>query len=186
MGHSHTNKIGYARVSTTDQDLTTQLGALKKAGCDIIRKEKASGTSRNGREELETVLQFLREGDQLVVTKLDRLGRDLLDLQQICREIEGHGASLSVLDQNVDTSTAAGKAFFAMLGVFAQFENDIRRERQMAGIAKAKLEGKYKGRKRTVDPIEAKALEAEGMTPTEIAKTLGAGRTSVYRALGRI
>lgn len=178
--------IGYARVSTTDQDLTVQREALTRAGCDIIREDKVSGTSRVGRGELDTILEFLRPGDQLVVTKLDRLARDLLDLQVICRDIEQRGASLAILDQHVDTSTAAGRAFFQMLGVFAEFETGIRKERQAAGIAKAKAEGKYKGRKRTVDVAEAKALEADGLTPTEIARRLEVGRTSVYRALGRI
>lgn len=176
-------KLGYARVSTTDQDLTVQLEALKKAGCSVIREEKVSATSRNGRHELLTILQFLREGDQLVICKLDRLARDLLDLKLICKEISEKGASLCILDQAIDTSTAAGEAFLNMLGVFAQFENDIRRERQASGIARAKAEGKYKGRKRTVDPMHAKELAAEGKTPTEIARTLGVGRTSVYRAL---
>lgn len=132
------------------------------------------------------MLQFLREGDQLVVTKLDRLGRDLMDLQQICREIEARGASLAVLDQHVDTSTTAGWAFFQMLGVFAEFENSIRRERQMAGIAKAKAAGKYKGRKPSIDKDEVLNLHNQGVSSSEIARMLGIGRTSVYRAPGRI
>ena len=126
------------------------------------------------------------KGDQLVVTKLDRLARDLRDLQNICKEISDKGASLAVLDQHVDTSTAAGKAFFQMLGVFAEFENNIRRERQMAGIEKAKAAGKYKGRKRTVQPPQAKKLEADGLNISQIAKHLGASRAAVYRALGRL
>ena len=176
-------KIGYARVSTTDQDLTVQLKALKKAGCKVIRSEKITGTTRNGRKELETILDFIRKGDQLVVTKLDRLARDLLDLQLICRSLEESGASLVVLDQNLDTSTAAGKAFFQMLGVFAEFETNIRKERQAAGIARAKAEGKYKGRKPSVQPEDVKTLSDKGMKVADIAKQLGCSRQVVYRAL---
>ena len=176
-------KIGYARVSTTDQDLTVQLKQLKKAGCKVIRSEKITGTTRNSRKELETILDFIRKGDQLVVTKLDRLARDLLDVQLICRSLEESGASLVVLDQNLDTSTAAGKAFFQMLGVFAEFETNIRKERQAAGIARAKAEGKYKGRKPTVRPKDVKTLSDKGMKVADIAKQLGCSRQAVYRAL---
>ena len=126
-----------------------------------------------GRKELETILDFIRKGDRLVVTKLDRLARDLLDLQLICRSLEESGASLVVLDQNLDTSTAAGKAFFQMLGVFAEFETHIRKERQAAGIARAKAEGKYKGRKPTVQPEDVKTLSDKGMKVADIAKHLG-------------
>jgi DNA invertase Pin-like site-specific DNA recombinase len=176
-------KIGYARVSTTDQDLTLQRKQLKKAGCKVIRSEKMTGTTRNGRKELETILDFIRKGDQLIVTKLDRLARDLLDLQLICQTIDEQGASLVVLDQNLDTSTAAGKAFFQMLGVFAEFETNIRRERQAAGIARAKAEGKYRGRKPTVKPQDVKNLADKGTKVADIAKELGCSRQAVYRVL---
>jgi len=176
---------GYARVSTTDQDLTVQREALKAAGCEIIREEKVSGTSRQGRDELETLLQFLRPGDTLVVTRLDRLARSMDDLSQIVNELQGRGAALKATEQPVDTSTAAGKAFFQMLGVFAEFETNLRRERQMEGIAKAKAKGVYKGRKPSIDVDEVKRLRDEdGLGATEIAKRLGIARTSVYRALG--
>lgn len=178
-------KIGYARVSSTDQDLTTQREALETYGCDVIRAETASGTKRRGREELATVIEFLREGDQLVVVKLDRLARDLGDLLNICLEIEGHGASLAVIDQHIDTSTAAGKAFFHMLGVFAEFENNIRRERQRDGIERAKALGKYKGRKPSakLKAGQIKALAKKGKQKAAIARELGVSRSSVYRAL---
>ena len=176
-------KIGYARVSTTDQDLTVQLKQLKKAGCKVIRSKKITGTTRNGRKELETILDFIRKGDRLVVTKLDRLARDLLDLQLICRTIDEQGASLVVLDQNLDTSTGAGKAFFQMLGVFAEFETNIRKERQAAGIARAKAEGKYKGRKPTVRPEDVNTLFGKGAKVADIAKQLGCSRQAAYRAL---
>ena len=121
-----------------------------------------------------------------MVTKLDRLGRDLLDLQVICNQIEEKGASLTVLDQHVDTSTAAGKAFFQMLGVFAEFEYGIRKERQMVGISKAKAEGKYQGKAKSRDDDQIKKLYAEGEKPAHIARDLGIGRTTVYRALGNV
>lgn len=175
---------GYARVSTTDQDLTIQREALKESGCEIVREEKISGTSRQGREELRTLLEFLREGDTLVVTRLDRLARSMDDLSSIARELQEKGVALKATEQPVDTSSAAGKAFFQMLGVFAEFETNLRKERQMEGIAKAKTAGVYKGRKPSIDVGEVKRLrDDEGMGATEIARELGIARTSVYRVL---
>lgn len=175
---------GYARVSTTDQDLTIQRDALSAAGCEIIREEKISGTSRQGRDELKTLLEFLRKGDTLVVTRLDRLARSMDDLSSIARELEAKGVALKATEQPVDTSSAAGKAFFQMLGVFAEFETNLRRERQMEGISKAKAAGVYKGRKATIDVAEVKRLsKQEGLGATEIAKRMGIARTSVYRCL---
>jgi DNA invertase Pin-like site-specific DNA recombinase len=178
------NLIGYARVSTEDQDCTIQEAALRAAGCNIVRSEKKSGTSRDGRTELDTVLSFLRSGDTLVVTRIDRLARSLMDLETIVGELRGKGVHLKALEQPVDTSTPAGKAFLQMLGVFSEFETALRRERQMEGIAKAKASGVYKGRKASVPVDEVKRLSAAGVKPSEIAKQLGVGRTSVYRALG--
>src|SRR4051794_13146000 len=175
--------IGYARVSTTDQDLTIQISALKAAGCDVIRKEKASGTSTSGRTELATVLDFLRKGDVLAVTRIDRLARSIGDLQDIVRAVKARGASLKATEQPIDTSTAAGKCFLDMLGVFAEFETNLRRERQLEGIADAKARGVYKGRKASIDPAKVKQLKADGMGPSAIAKALKIGRASVYRAL---
>lgn len=175
---------GYARVSTTDQNLTVQEEALRGAGCDVIRTEKVSGTTRDGRAELETLLQFLRPGDTLMVTRVDRLARSIADLQDIVRELKAKGAALKATEQPIDTSTAAGKAFLDMLGVFAEFETNIRKERQLEGIAKAKAEGVYKGRKPSINTAELMALKAEGLGATEIAKRLGIGRASVYRILG--
>jgi DNA invertase Pin-like site-specific DNA recombinase len=176
-------KIGYARVSTTDQDTALQCAALEAAGCTVIREEKASGTTTDGRAELATVLDFLREGDTLVVTRVDRLARSIGDLQTIVRTIKAKGAALACTEQPVDTSTAAGKAFLDMLGVFAEFETNIRKERQMEGIAKAKKAGVYKGRKPEIDVERVKALKAAGMGGTAIAKELGISRASVYRVL---
>jgi DNA invertase Pin-like site-specific DNA recombinase len=174
---------GYARVSTTDQDLTIQVDALRKAGCEVIREEKRSGTTREGRAELDTLLTFLRSGDILMVTRIDRLARSIGDLQDIVRGLKAKGVSLRATEQPIDTSTAAGKAFLDMLGVFAEFETNLRKERQMEGIAKAKSEGVYKGRKPTIDPVKVRELKATGMGATEIAATLKVGRASVYRVL---
>lgn len=176
---------GYARVSTTDQDVTLQEVALKVAGCDVIRAEKVSGTSRNGRAELDILMQFIRSGDTLVVTRIDRLARSIGDLQDIVRELRTKGAALKATEQPIDTSTAAGKAFLDMLGVFAEFETNLRRERQMEGIAKAKAEGVYQGRKPSIDAAEVHRLKAEGIGPAEIARRIGIGRASVYRLLGK-
>ena len=177
--------LGYARVSTTDQDLTIQTAALKAAGCNVIRSEKRSGTSTAGREELRTILDFLQSGDVLTVTRIDRLARSIGDLQDIVRELRAKGATLKATEQPIDTSTAAGKAFLDMLGVFAEFETNLRKERQMEGIAAAKVKGVYKGRPPTIKPADVAALQAEGLGPTEIAAKLGISRVSVYRALAQ-
>jgi DNA invertase Pin-like site-specific DNA recombinase len=176
--------IGYARVSTSDQNLEIQEAALRAAGCQVIRAEKRSGTTTSGRTELQTVLDFLGAGDILMVTRIDRLARSIGDLQDIVRAVKAKGASLKATEQPIDTSTAAGKAFLDMLGVFAEFETNLRKERQLEGIAKAKAAGVYKGRKPTVDVVRVRALQQEGLGPSAIAKTLGIGRASVYRALG--
>jgi DNA invertase Pin-like site-specific DNA recombinase len=175
--------IGYARVSTTDQDLSIQETILRAAGCDVIRAEKQSGTTTQGREELHTVLDFIGKGDVLLVTRVDRLARSIGDLQDIIRTLKAKGASLKATEQPIDTSTAAGKCFLDMLGVFAEFETNLRRERQLEGIAKAKVAGVYKGRKPSIDPAEIVRLKKEGVGPTEISKRLKIGRASVYRAL---
>ena len=178
-------KYGYARVSKKEQDLSLQIEALKNAGVseECIRSEKVSGTSRKGRSELETLLQFLREGDELIITRIDRLARSMMDLQQIAATLKERGVSLKATEQAVDTSSPAGKAFFDMLGVFAEFETNLRRERQMEGIAKAQAEGKYRGRKQSVDGNKVKELYDLGLGATKIAEELGIGRASVYRYL---
>jgi DNA invertase Pin-like site-specific DNA recombinase len=174
--------IGYARVSSVDQSLDIQEAALKAAGCDMVRSEKRSGTTTTGRAELQTVLDFLRRGDVLVVTRIDRLARSIGDLQDIVRSVKAKGASLKATEQPIDTSTAAGKAFLDMLGVFAEFETNLRRERQLEGIAKAKLAGVYKGRPVSIDISRIRQMRADGIRPSAIAKQLGIGRASVYRA----
>jgi DNA invertase Pin-like site-specific DNA recombinase len=175
--------IGYARVSTTDQDLSIQEAALKAAGCTIIRSEKRSGTTTQGREQLRTVLEFLSKGDMLMVTRIDRLARSIGDLQDIVRTVRAKGAELKATEQPIDTGTAAGKCFMDMLGVFAEFETNLRRERQLEGIAKAKAEGVYKGRPASIDVAKVRELKARGVGATKIAKTLKIHRASVYRVL---
>jgi DNA invertase Pin-like site-specific DNA recombinase len=175
--------LGYARVSTIDQNLELQERALKAAGCEIVRAEKVTGTKRAGRTELATLLQFLRSGDTLVVTRVDRLARSVKDLQDIVHELKAKGVTLKATEQPIDTGTAAGKCFLDMLGVFAEFETNLRRERQLEGIEAAKKAGVYKGRTPSIDPNEVRRLAAEGLGGSEIAKRLGIGRTSVYRLL---
>jgi len=174
---------GYARVSSIDQDLSLQRAALKAAGATIIRAEKASGASRRGRSELETLLEFLGPGDTLIVTRIDRLARSLRDLKNIVHGLREKGVHLKATEQPIDTSTAAGKAFLSMLGVFAEFENNLRRERQMEGINAAKARGVYKGRKPSIKSDDIRRLRRKGLGATAIAKKLGVGRASVYRVV---
>ncbi|TXN39497.1 recombinase family protein [Methylobacterium sp. WL7] len=174
---------GYARVSSSSQSLAIQQEALRSAGCDVIRCEKATGTKLEGRTELETIIQFARAEDSITVTRIDRLARSVGDLAAIVSRLEAKGVSLKVLEQPVDTSTAAGRCFLQMLGVFAEFETAIRRERQLEGVAKAKAEGVYRGRKPSIDGDRIKALASQGMGATAIAKELNVARASVYRLL---
>ena len=177
---------GYARVSASSQSLVIQQEALKASGCDVIRSEKATGTKLEGRTELETIIQFSREGDSITVTRIDRLARSVGDLAAIVSRLEAKGVSLRVLEQPVDTSTAAGRCFLQMLGVFAEFETAIRRERQLEGVAKAKVEGVYKGRKPSIDAERIRALAEQGMGATAIARELKVARASVYRLLNGV
>lgn len=174
---------GYARVSTTDQTLDVQMAALQAAGCVVVRGEKKTGTTTNGRDELELVLSLLQPGDVLTVTRLDRLARSMRDLQNIVHTIRQRGASLRCTEQPVDMTTPAGTAFLNMLGVFAEFETALRAERQKEGIARsvALTPEKYKGRPKSVDREAVKAALLEGLTPTEISRKLGFARPHVYR-----
>ncbi len=175
---------GYARVSSAGQNLENQVDALRKAGCEVIRTEKVSGTSRKGRAELENLLDFLRPGDSLVVTRIDRLARSVRDLQSIVHDLRDRNVDIKATEQPIDTSTPAGKAFIDMLAVFAEFETSLRRERQMEGIAKAKEKGVYKGRKPVIDRTRVQQLREEGFGASAIARELRIGRASVYRVLG--
>lgn len=175
-------KIGYARTSTVEQNLDAQIAALKEAGCGMVRQEQRSGATLEGRPELKTILDFIHRGETLVVTRIDRLARSLSDLQTIVAHLKSKEAHLAATEQPVDTSTAAGKAFFDMLGVFAEFETNLRRERQAEGIASAKQRGVYRGRKPKIDMNAIQAKLADGCSPTEIARAMGISRGTVYKA----
>ena len=153
---------GYARLSTLNQDLSIQRAALAAAGCAVIRAEKASGTRRDGRSELQVLLDFPRAGDTLVVTRIDRLAGSLTDLQDIVHELKAKGVALKATEQPIDTGTAAGKAFLDWPGVLAEFETNLCRERQLEGISAAKPRGVYKGRKPSLRNRGGHALAPRG------------------------
>jgi len=174
-------RYGYARVSSHDQHTTIQVEALKAAGCH----RKVSGTSRVSRTELESVLSYLREGDTLVVTRIDRLARSVKCLQDIIHELKGRGVHLQATEQPIDTSTAAGKAFLDMLSVFAEFEINLRKKRQLDGIVMAKAAGKYKGKAPLKQELKNQVINLfkSGTKQVDIINQLGVGRTSVYSML---
>jgi len=177
-----TPRIGYARISTADQTLDVQIAALEAAGCTMIRTETRSGATLDGRPELKTILDFIHPGETLVVTRIDRLARSMHDLQTIVSVLKKKGAHLAATEQPVDTSTAAGKAFFDMLGVFAEFETNLRRERQAEGVAAAKRRGVYRGRPPRIDMEAIRERLAKGLSPTVIARDFGISRGTVYKA----
>jgi DNA invertase Pin-like site-specific DNA recombinase len=178
-------QIGYARSSTIDQEAgyQAQIKTLNAAGCDKVFSEKVSSVAQ--RDQLEAALDYAREGDALVVTKLDRLARSVFHLVAIGERLERKGVSLKVLEQAIDTSTSTGRLMFNMLGAIAQFERELMLERQREGVAKAKADGKYKGRAPTAraKASEVRRLRADGVGPSEIGKRLGISRASVYRIL---
>lgn len=177
--------IGYARVSSTGQSLDVQIEALTAAGCEKIYSEKKSGRTAADRPELARALDQLRVGDQIVVTRLDRLARSVGDLHRIVEQINATGASFRCVQQGgVDTTTSTGKLMLAILGAVAEFENDIRRERQRDGIEKAKVNGVYRGRPPTIDEQQIASLSEAGLGATAIARRLGISRASVYRVSG--
>ena len=182
--------VGYARTSTSDQDagLEAQRRDLDATGCTKVFEEKVSSVGQ--REQLELALDYVRDGDTLVVTKLDRLARSTGHLLEIVQLLERKGVALRILDfggEAVNTSGPTGKLLLTVFAAFAQFEREMMLERQRDGIAKAKAAGKYKGRKPTAraKAREVRALRAEGVGGTEIARRLGIGRASVYRILAR-
>lgn len=179
--------IGYARTSTLDQKagLEAQQRDLTSAGCEKVFVEQVSSVDVKAREKLAEALEFVREGDTIIVTKLDRMARSVAHLLEILDTIEGKGASLRILDMNIDTSTPNGRLMLNILGSVAQFEREIMLERQREGIAKAKIAGKYKGRAPTAKAKteEVHVLHAQGVGATAIAKELNIGRASVYRIL---
>lgn len=176
-------RVGYARVSTTDQDLDIQIARLKAAGCEIVRSETGSGASRDGRTELETIMQFLRAGDELVVLRLDRLGRSTRDVLNLVHELEEKGASLRVLEPEVTTAGSMGRMVITILGMVADTELKFIKDRQRAGIEAAKVEGAYKGRTKNVDDDEIRRRVTAGVSKASVARELKVSRMTVYRAL---
>jgi DNA invertase Pin-like site-specific DNA recombinase len=175
--------IGYARTSTLEQEagFDAQVRDLKAAGCERLFTEQISSVAR--REQLEALIDFAREGDVIVVTKLDRLARSMLDLMNIKARLDAKGIELRILAIQLDTSTPTGKLMMNVLGSVAQFEREMMLERQREGIAKAKADGKYRGRAPTAmaKAGEVAELKAQGLGPTAIAKRLGISVRSVYR-----
>jgi DNA invertase Pin-like site-specific DNA recombinase len=176
--------VGYARVSSVGQSLDIQEEALRAAGCEKVFAEKMSGTTTDGRGALADALDFVREGDTMIVTRLDRLARSVGDLFKIVERLTDKKVGFRCLQQSgVDTDTSTGRLTLAILGAVAAFETDIRRERQLEGIQKAKQRGIYKGRRATIDTNKVREMYADGMGGSEIANQLGIGRASVYRLL---
>lgn len=176
--------VGYARVSSLGQSLDIQHDTLTAAGCDKVFAEKMSGCSIKDREQLVHALDFVREGDTLVVTRLDRLARSVGDLHRIVERLTEKMVSFRCLNQSgVDTDSSTGKLMLAILGAVAAFENDVRRERQMEGIEKAKAEGRYKRRPATINPDRIRELRQNGFGAAQIAREMEIGRASVYRIL---
>jgi DNA invertase Pin-like site-specific DNA recombinase len=177
--------VGYCRVSSAGQSLEVQLDKLKEHGCDEIFKEKKSGTTAN-REELQACLKYVRKGDSLVVTKLDRLARSTLHLTQIAQLLKGKEVDLVVLDQQIDTSSPTGRLMFNMLACIAEFETEIRKERQLEGIAKAKERGVHFGRKATLRPLQVQEMRqkrASGVKIKDLMAEYRLSKASVYRLL---
>ena len=177
----------YARVSTLDQNTDLQKIALKKRYPEgTYREEKKSGTTTKDREMLKLILDIIEPGDKFVVWKLDRLARNLNDLCNIVTILDEKKAALEIMDQNIDTDTATGKAFLQMLGVFAEFETTLRKERQMAGIAAAKAKGKHLGRPFTLNPEQRGEIYTNykaGVNPSRLSKAYNVSRATIYNIL---
>lgn len=180
--------VGYGRTSTVEQEagLAAQERDLEAAGCERVFTERVSSVAK--RDQLEAAMDYVREGDTLVVTKIDRMARSTSDMLALVTRLQGKGVNLIVLAMGggaLDTSTPTGKLMLTMLAAVAEFERSLMLERQREGIAQAKAEGRYKGRAPTAmrQAGEVARLRAAGVTPTEIAKQLGMSRMSVYRAI---
>lgn len=175
-------RVGYARVSSVGQSLEIQEGQLLAAKCDQIFSEKRSGTTTSGRTALEETMRYVRKGDVLVVTRLDRLARSMSDLSKIIDQLTAKEVGFQCLQQGaVDTTKPEGRLMLQLLGSFAEFEAAIRKERQMEGIEKAKAAGRYRGRPPSIDTTEVRRLLDAGVGPAAVAKALGIARASVYR-----
>jgi DNA invertase Pin-like site-specific DNA recombinase len=181
-----THRIGYGRVSTSDQNPTSQEDALRRANVDKVFIDTFTGTLAS-RPELDRLREQLRKDDVLVITRLDRLGRSAKDLLAIASELETLGVQLEVLEQNIDTTTPEGKLFFHMVAAFAEFERELMRARTMDGLAAARARGRVGGRKPKMTPVriaEAKKLyAAQDRTVEEIANLFGVSRPTIYRAI---
>ncbi len=187
-------RIGYGRVSTTDQNLDAQRDALQAAGCDEVLVDKASGKLAS-RPELDKALLVAREGDQLVVTKLDRLGRSLEHLIALSNDLQARGVDLVVIDQGIDTSTAVGRMFFQILGAIAEFEHALMAERTRDGLAAARARGRTGGQRPKLSPRQARIAQEmydqtgpDGRrthTVAEIAAEFSVSRPTIYRHLRR-
>lgn len=179
--------IGYARVSSAGQSLDVQLEKLKAAGCSRIFSEKRSGRQYENREQLKACLSYIREGDILVISRLDRMARSVLDLSKIADILKKKGVALRVLDQGIDTTTSEGKLMFNLLGAFAEFEADIRSERQLDGITMAKQKGVKFGRKAALAPDQIGKIrrlrDDESYTISQLQERFHVARATVYRAL---
>ena len=177
--------IGYARVSTEDQNPDLQLRALKAAGCEQVFEDRVSG-SLVRRPGLDQALAVVGQGDVLAVWRLDRLGRSLPHLIELIRDLGERGAGFRSLSENIDTTTASGRLVFHMMGALAEFERSLIQERTKAGVRAARARGVRVGRRRALSPAQiahARQLIAGGESPTAVARTLKVGRATLYRAL---
>jgi DNA invertase Pin-like site-specific DNA recombinase len=184
-------KIGYCRVSTSDQSLDLQVDALKKSGCETIYQETASGknATKAARPELSQCLKALRAGDSLVVWRLDRLGRSLSDLVQIVEDLRSRGIELVSLSESIDTSSATGQLMFHIMGSLAEFERNLIRERTAAGLASARARGRIGGRPKSLGEKEIRQIRAMLTDPMvtikDIAENYGVSRGTIYNSLER-
>ena len=177
--------VGYARVSTTDQSLDIQDQALRAAGCERVFGEKVSGTTAD-RPELKACLDFVREGDVLLVTRLDRFARSSRDLHNLLHGLDAKGVGFRCVEQSgIDTTTSMGRLVLSILGSVAAFETELRAERQREGIEAAKRRGAYRGGKARIDPQRVQEMLRQGMGAAEVARLLGINRASVYRLRGQ-
>lgn len=181
------DQVAYLRVSSSGQSLDVQRDKLTKAGCTRFYEEKRSGANAYNRPKLQECLAYVREGDQLVVTKLDRLARSLLDLAKIADLLKSKKVELRVLDQNIDTSRADGRLLFGMLGAFSEFELALRAERQADGIAKAKAKGVQFGRRPALTKDQCERIRTlrqhESFSAQQLAERFNVGVATVYRVL---
>lgn len=185
-----TETIGYARVSSVGQSLDVQLEKLAQAGCQRVFSEKKSGRQFETRQELKACLSYVRHGDVLVVSRLDRVARSVLDLAKIADTLKTKGVALRVLDQGLDTTTSEGKLMFNLLGAFAEFEADIRRERVAEGVELARKKGVRFGRKHALNDAQKATIRRlrreEGFSVGQLQERFQVGRATVYRAIASI